>query len=90
MTRLRLTFLTFWLIVNGIALPFLWHQEQEYRTKEYVIKGRGSHAKVIKKSDDPDYYNSRMSYFWVGYIAVPLLGGFVLYRGVRKIEKGGA
>jgi hypothetical protein len=90
MTKLRLITFAFWLIVNGIAIPFLWHQEQEYRTKEYVIKGRGSHAKVIKKSDDPDYYDSRMSYFWVGYIAVPLLGGLVLYQGVRKIENGKA
>ena len=87
MTKLRLIAVAIWLVINGISIPFLWHTEQEYRTKEYVISGRGSNAKVIKKSDDPEYFNSRMRYFWTGYIVLPLFSGLIAYLQVRANEK---
>ena len=78
---------TIWFVVNAVFLSILGYHHKDYVDHEYVVKGRGSNARVITKADDPEYYESRMKYFWLGYILCPLLSGAVLYFGRREIEK---
>jgi hypothetical protein len=63
------------------------YHHKDYIDHEYVVKGRGSNARVITKADDPEYYESRMKYFWLGYILGPLCTGAVVYFRRLEIEK---
>jgi len=74
-----------WFLLNVGFLWFLADTHMDYLEKGYVVKGRGQNAKVIKKQDDPAYYNWRMRMMWSGYFAIPLITGAVLYFNLRKM-----
>ncbi len=61
-----------WLVINIIFLSILRHYHKEYLNGEYVVKGRGDNARIITKQADPEYYQSRMKYMWMGYILAPV------------------
>lgn len=78
---------TIWIVINTVFLSILGYHHKDYIDHEYVVKGRGGNARVITRADDPEYYESRMKYFWLGYILCPLLSGAVLHLRRREIEK---
>ena len=76
-----------WIAVNSVFLTILAYHHNEYIDQEYVIRGRGKNVQVITKQENPDYYESRMKYFWTGYILTPLLSGVFIYFKIRQMEK---
>ncbi len=76
-----------WFVINIIYLSILRHYHKEYLNGEYVVKGRGGNARIITKQEDPEYYQSRMKYMWMGYILLPVLFGGILYFKIRQLEK---
>ena len=71
-------------LANILGLWFLYDTELDYRKNEYVIKGRGVNTKVVHRSEDPEHYDSRMKWWWTGYVLLPTVSILVTVLGIRR------